>query len=617
MLLSQSQSQSQSQTDEVLAPRYYPLALEPKSKWKKTKIKYRKLCFSNSQTKYGVKGKTIYSVIIKNSRCIKQDLKECDDHKHFLKLLDDIIPNAYFGSRSNRRRFYKVVAKILTQSQHECIYTSLLCENYNYEKILWLQDAPNVKKVFLHYNKRILDHVIKPLVSHFYHPSYSTKSYNVTFYKRRVWKKFYDKNIHIFLKQKNLIPVDSVDATPGFLRLIPKTNCETLECRPIIMHPKSQYIDQNYIKGLRKKIYAIANNNFCHGDLYQSWITFVNKYISKGDIIYGMKLDIKDAFGIIDIEELLLMIDATDLDDFDKDYINKTLNSRYVTRKTNKGRVQYYKWTRGLVQESLPKDKIFMHRTVDDYIFCSPVRLLAHKFESIILADYKVNESKKLFIISNRDYPVIPYNGHLFNVLTGEIRKYYKIQDSTMKDRIKLWNLKRQVVQNKNIILLQRAMLFSYNRHAFHKLELSTHFNSLKTVLKNVFDGFVFIALKFQTIVLILKDYNPDSSFFESSLLDVLRTYTKKIFFRIQNGKGPLYEELKYSLIVGVACRAFILVFRKKNVFFKDAISLLKRPNSICKDVNNKIYLGSNKTTYFDKIPEYFDKIPQPRVKIR
>lgn len=68
----------------------------------------------------------------------------------FLKTLDKIIPNEYFGFFKNRKAFYKIVKTILSQSRYECVYTSALVRRFNLRQIPWLANVleESAKKVY-------------------------------------------------------------------------------------------------------------------------------------------------------------------------------------------------------------------------------------------------------------------------------------------------------------------------------------------------------------------------------------------------------------------------------------------------------------------------------------
>lgn len=49
---------------------------------------------------------------------------------------------------------------------------------------------------------------------------------------------------------------------------------------------------------------------------------------------------------------------------------------------------------------------------------------------------------------------------------------------------------------------LSRPMLYAYNHHRFKKLELNTHFNSEKIVLENFFHAMIYLAFKYDSLVM-------------------------------------------------------------------------------------------------------------------
>lgn len=80
----------------------------------------------------------IFVTVAKNARKVNSDVRNYTSD--FFRLLDKIIPNEYFGSLKNRKEFYKIVKKILTQSRLECIYVSALVKSFNVDEVPWMQN---------------------------------------------------------------------------------------------------------------------------------------------------------------------------------------------------------------------------------------------------------------------------------------------------------------------------------------------------------------------------------------------------------------------------------------------------------------------------------------------
>lgn len=86
-----------------------------------------------------------------------------------IKSLSKIIPKAYFGLRYNKKRFFFIIKRILTQNRGECIHICVLYERFKYMGFPWLNMKRDTFSQVLNANITLLQTVVKPFIRHYYY----------------------------------------------------------------------------------------------------------------------------------------------------------------------------------------------------------------------------------------------------------------------------------------------------------------------------------------------------------------------------------------------------------------------------------------------------------------
>ncbi|XP_018573053.1 telomerase reverse transcriptase-like [Anoplophora glabripennis] len=544
------------------------------------------------------------------------------------KILDEVIGNDYFGTSQNRKRFYHVVNKITTQSRFECVYLSLLSKGYDIKSIIWLQceslDENTRRRLLQNTNMFLLRYVVKPLIKHFYHPLKNHKGYEIRFIERSKWHRFQHKILNELLRLKFLTLVTDKFLSRGELKLFPKTSCDSLEYRPII-YPK-QYrspVTKAKFRCLSRKIEKLANtfSKIGNGSLFMFWRSYCKQ--TKGQTIYGIKLDIKDAFGYVNIDTVCNLIKRSNFSISDKQFIINHIRHQYVTFHK-----KLYRWNHGLLQgdrlssslcnlymSNFEKEHLqefyqagcFLHRIVDDYFFCSVRKDEVDKFEGKVKSVFQLNETKTQR--TDEDNSELPYFGQIFNLRTRQVSKYYSFKkDCPIRHKFRFWNCKNWIPEKSKKNIISRSLQFAYNNHCFKKLELNTAFNREETVLKNYFEGMVFIAFKFDAAVMAIREFKQKASdmpFLTDVLEKVVFEYSNIICYKIKQCKGKYFSgSITYMLLKNIAYRAFILVFKRRNEFYESVIRYIKK-----KCLYLKLEIFCVPPNVFTRLPEVFKNV--------
>ncbi|KAG5873741.1 hypothetical protein JTB14_005163 [Gonioctena quinquepunctata] len=591
---------------------YFKLSLDEKTKniWKKDKfcrIIKRKKCPTKPV-------EVVFQSMLGRFRRVRT-LQSVYSKLKITQILDEVIRNDYFGSTQNRKRFYHLVNKITTQSRFECIYVSSLSKGYNIKVIPWLQqeniNEKESQKLLHRANYYLLKYIVKPLIKHFYHPLKSFKDYEVKFIERRKWHSFQQKNFNQLLKLGHLTPAKEIfQRSRGVLRLFPKTDCDSLEYRPLISPFKRDKTTKFKFKRLSVQIEILAKKFSMTGSnksLYKAWNDYVDWICD--DEIYGIKLDIKDAFGSVDIGKLSQVINESNFSKGDKQFLVDHIQNQYVSY--NK---KVYKWNHGLLQgdhlssslcnlymsvlekehfQCFVKTGNFIHRIVDDYMFCSIEKSEVDTFETKTMEIFHINETK-----TERagvgDSTEINYYGQVIDLKTREVSKFYKFpRGQSIRHKFKFWNIKRTIPENSKAQFIMNTLRFSYNNHCFKKIELNTIYNSEKCVLINYFKGMIHIAFKFDAAVMSLREFQEDVKdmpYLSSTVDNVVYNYSNILFYKLQQSKGPHHSGyITFQLLKNIGYRAFILVLKKNNEFYKTLINKVESNNSLYLYLDNII----------------------------
>ncbi|KAJ8968180.1 hypothetical protein NQ314_002439 [Rhamnusium bicolor] len=582
---------------------YYQLSLDRKLRkiWKR-----EKWCRKLKQKRSAKPFEIMLNRICERSRRIKI-LESVYSEVKITKILDEVIGNDYFGTTQNRKRFYHLVNKIITQSRFECVYKSVLSKGYNINSISWLQeenlDEKGSRALLEKTNLYILRFVVKPLIKHFYHALKSFRGYEVKFIERRKWHSFQHTILNELLHLKFLTLPSGTHISRGILRLFPKTNCDSLEYRPLISLMKYNRVTKEKFKRISKMINFFSRDvsRIEYTSVFASWKKYTE--VVKGQQIYGIKLDIKDAFGNVNIDKVCEIIKQSTFKDQDKQFIIKHVQSQYIS--FNK---KLYRWNHGLLQGDC-LDTCFLHRMADDYFFCSTEKSDIDKFEFKVKSMFQLTEAKTERADGSGEC-VISYFGQIFNLNSRQVSKLYSFKkDSSIRHKFKFWNIKYRIPEISKQNIVSRTLRFMYNNHCFKKLELNTSFNTEETVLINYFEGMVFIAFKYEAAVMAIREFQQeaeDMPFLISLLENVIYGYSNTIFLKIQCCKGSNHTgNISFRLLKNIAYRAFILVLRKNNEFYKSIIRYIKNKNNLY------LYLDKFKISpnIFTKLPQAFEDI--------
>ncbi|XP_066247434.1 uncharacterized protein [Euwallacea similis] len=397
-------------------------------------------------------------------RLEKEDLRL----KSLIQTLKIIIGMEYFGTTSNRSRFFNVVRRILTQNHGECIHISNLYEKFVVEGFSWIDKNKKVDVQTCRANILLLETVVKPFVNHYccFLYMYSHREYLVVL--RGDANSFKDKNLAKNIRQGYLQKVPAYKAIPkcaiGILTFVPKQNITVHVHRPLLrLFASKKSLNITIKVNLNKlmKEYQLET----HSDLFQRWKIFLmsKRYSNR---LFAIKVDLVDAFGMIDIDILksIIIKDDKHLTAFQKDVLINTI------RKSNfyiRGPKILYKWHHGLLQgstlspilcdlylsylthnylKSFNTPNTFLHRTVDDILFITTNENMLNNFEVAIFTMSILNEGKThKYIEPKTDNPRIVFCGKVFDLETKETSSAFNFpKGKELRGRFKIWNMNKQ-----------------------------------------------------------------------------------------------------------------------------------------------------------------------------
>ncbi|XP_030766740.1 uncharacterized protein LOC115890601 [Sitophilus oryzae] len=607
---------------------YYPLALTTwkqnipginKNTWKKKTFPENKL--NDLLTE-------MYRNLDQNTSHIFR--KNFKSHKSVeLRCLYRIIPMEFFGSTVNRKKFFFVVKRILSQTKGECIHTKYLYNNYELDQIGWLFAKSKDKHCMLEelreINILVLDTIVKPFLRYFYYYLSDFKTRKLLFVCRNEMDSFIDTRITKYLKEGTLSKItinDNINVN-GRLMFIPKKS-SVLDHRPLIIQSGGTHCKQIQRK-LKKltKTYLIG----CKGSFYKGWCKYLSDHKQKRNL-YAVKLDIVNAFGSTDIGELIMIIkDNNTFTHAEKQFLAHNIHNQYVYARNT-----VYKWNCGLLQgwnlsallselyisylcnkhlSKFLKPYCFMHRTVDDILFVTPYSDELGNFELAAMDAFLIHQTK-----SQRCYDGqgLIYCGKMFNMETREVSNYYNYDNNTeIRERMKIWNLKKEIDQDQIFDFVMNCMKFVNMNFLFSNFVLNTEFNSKDSVMKNLYDGMCVVAFRFDSVVSTLSytfsSFQHRSKVIEHCVDTILNRYLIKIKWRLQKNSGKKQRsEITFKGIKFIMRRAFIAVFSRRNCVYKDILKKLKR-------AVKKSYINTVNFKYFLELPKNFKNVKMYRIK--
>ncbi|XP_045460818.1 uncharacterized protein LOC123671161 [Harmonia axyridis] len=542
----------------------------------------------------------------------------------------EIIPMHFFGCRKNKKLFVQIVDRILNHRLREFVHISLLCKDFE-RKFEWsdnIEKEDDFLEILRDVNLYLLEKCIKPFIKRHFFPVFNGKSYRTDLVLKCEWQCFQNKVFDELVSKKHVKLKDKyADELPrGALRILPKENCDSLSYRPIICYfRKNESVESfQYIKQIKNKLKLYLKEKRVNPSLHKSWAEFVEK--SGFQMIYGIKVDVKDSFGSININKLCWLIEAIPrrvLTDEDKNNIINRVKKQYISfKRHNAKRRIILRWCHGLLQgdrlssllcdlyylflidQNLLKNcmigTFFFHRFVDDYIFCSTKRENVENFVSILTQSHVLNEDKIFSNLFNSMNVELPYCGYTFNLCTKEVSIGFSKKKLILRDKLKLWN---DNLYSSPGTYLTNVMKFSSASFYFSKVIFSTHYNNEETILKIYFQSMIYLAMKFHCAFMELKNYHKEFCSNQSNLSDriirIIKKYSEKTMLIIKNSKGSLFHgDINIEILLAIGVRGFILMFQNYSGIYKGIVRLLK------KKIFMKItFFGDLNISFFSKIP--------------
>ncbi|VEN56431.1 unnamed protein product [Callosobruchus maculatus] len=584
-------------------------------------------------------GNLIESFLYNLRRIRRSDQYELEDLK-IEEILNKIIANDFFGSIKNRKKFYRVVEKITTQSFDECIYRKELWQDYDLH-MEWLDHKlPTPLKVQLangHYY--ILELIVKPLILTYYKPIKTPKSYQIEFIRRSAWQMFHRKVQNKLINLGYMSYSMEAVKTRGRLRLYPKGNLENLEFRALMIPNKTYMARRYYYRVLASKIKRIYTTGKelkgVYRGLFRKWnqycLYFTKKYSPPAEDVYAIKMDIQDAFGNVNIEKLCDIINNSNLEQKIKVTLIDHVSNQYVLFDYTP-----VKWNHGLLQGdflsshlcelyvtvieadiigAIERPNIFLIRYVDEYFFCSTNIADVDDFERSIKHNFPINHRKTQR--SNAGNPIITFCGHEFNIQNKTVSKSYNSQ-SVNRHRFRF--LRFNTINSRlicdapslddlhvdksshQLYIIAKAMQYRWNHHCFLFLKLSPHLKTERRLLLNTAEGMVYLAFKFHFATTAVDYCHKKYMKRLKGIVDgIIVFYGKKICEQIR--KWRILVPFEY--VLGICLKAFIVVL-KKNPQYKDIVEYLAKKYST-------LSLPKWHSKIFSKFPDKFKNVKMDR----
>ncbi|KAK9881567.1 hypothetical protein WA026_016441 [Henosepilachna vigintioctopunctata] len=546
--------------------------------------------------------------------------------KEIINILKRYIPKRLFDTENNYILFFRLIKKLINQRKHEFVHVSLLHKGFDntLECSTECRNLVNFQEVQKNINLFLLEKCVKPFVKKHFVYVLHPKSYRVDLIPNSKWQFFRDRIIHqMKLKKHIIVKKKSVYVARGALQILPKDNCENLSYRPLIRYFKNTETKENLIKinNVKKKLKTYLKlENVLLYSLHESWSNFVTK--ERGNIIYGIKADVEDCFGSINIHLLIRIIQELpcNFSDSEKLFLINRIKQQYVRIDDHKKRC-LVQWCHGLLQgdrlssvlcdlyyltlvdKKIVKEKAgnnFFHRVVDDYIFCSTIKNHVQEF-MFELSNSQILNQRKIYSNLNKEQVELPYCGYVFNLITKEVQIMFDLKRTSFRDKFKLWY---DYINDDPEKYLKYIMRFSSANFYFSKIIFDTHYNTEETILKSYFHSMLYLAMKFDCAFMELKQYHPEFTTIrcdkiKNIITDIIKYYSNKTFNLIKKWQGPLfYGQINMKTLNAISLRAFILIFRKKEQVYGNILKCLK--GSLPMKIE---FLGGFNKCYIKEIP--------------
>nr|XP_022902011.1 uncharacterized protein LOC111414800 isoform X2 [Onthophagus taurus] len=595
----------------------------------------------------GYKGKKLQYVNELMRKIHKLTMIASKNHQtiDIFETIRNIIPKEFLGTSHHYKLYLKIVKKILSQSRNEHIFVRDIIRNYNFNEIPWLKGFNQKQHINYLYFPLIwsLDAVKYLIRKRFYFLPHRIYPFRTDLVPHSIYKRFKKRVINVILKKKYAIPInfDDVNKTEikGVVRFLPKRELNDLKFRPIIKMTKKRPWDVVRKYCLYLKNYASNLSGTQTGQFYQPWLDYLRKIGDKK--IYFVTVDVSDAFGRVEIDVLIQLIQNMNVNESTKNILLSHITNQNVTfTRTHKTKTQIYQWKHGLLQGDhfsgvlcnlymSYKDSIilsdllldrnnFIHRTTDDYIFVSINKENVATFFNKMKFEYVLKLSKVLTnveISKNRfkkdspNYPTsdkIYYCGLIIDTNTKEVLPNFNvIPKMSLHGKFQIWN-RNYLVHQKYFLI--KSMRYFYNNNYFKRTFMNGFYNKPTTILDSYFKAMVNLAFKFDLAVEAI--YNRKSiNDYGQVIGQVVLIYAGKTLRTISRYSNKHTNEFKitFEMLVKVGYCAFYVVLRKRNAIYDKIIGEIRR-------INKKIFIGGEfNVKKFLKLPKDFEGVRMAR----
>ncbi|KAG0022333.1 hypothetical protein BGZ81_008560 [Podila clonocystis] len=447
------------------------------------------------------------------------------------------------------------MSKFIHLRKYESISLQYVLQGFKMSACEWLQDSrkadprgsvrhlpPSASEkqfeILCEFLYWLFDGFLVPLLqASFYVTDSSYQKNKMFYYRHELWRKILKPAVNS-LQERMFIKMEKKEIAEcqrpfANVRFLPKTN----DLRPIV--------------NLRKKATKLVNGNPAHGswsmnqtlsnaflvlacernrqfisssaigmsDLYhrlkQLKAKLVDPTQSKQSKLYFVKVDIQRSFDSINQDKLMEVIDRMLQERYSKIMpTNGQITKRFmpkalpINQLPNMQFLDYACHVAETSKHAVLVDKALL-RLADDFLFVSRSKEKASTFLNVMAQGHPeygcfINQHKTLtnFDVQLNGVPVqkcdrnaFPYCGYLLNTQTLDARvDFTRYKDEDVRN---LLTVERTRHPGRSIVLKMRKAMQHQCQMAF----ADTSFNSLQTVLLNIYQNFVFCAMKFHVYI--------------------------------------------------------------------------------------------------------------------
>ncbi|XP_013184988.2 telomerase reverse transcriptase-like [Amyelois transitella] len=527
-----------------------------------------------------------------------QALNKTDIFSMCHKALNDIIPSNFFGGKDNERLFQRFVQVVIYSTKRQHILLKSHTRKWNFAVGPWKSICgTSTETILTNIIIWIIDNILSSMIClNFYVTTckLDADEYKLYYFKKNQWQSFYDRTISNMVLRSVITKVDCYCVgkqvkrsyshnkkrkLKSFKKDIPKLHLvlkKNNDCRPIVRYKsdslslaeKYKIRDRlNFLKSLTGKPHTKIENQFSL--VYNEWLKR-NK-----PRLYFVKTDLSNAFGAIDREALLKILDERYrkykseniglTEKFKQQYkeliaeLRKPILVRAGSTIFNwkKGLVQGYKYSPALselyythmdeiyfsqhLQKAESGIRLFI-RVVDDYLYITDSLKDGQSFLDALTSYKNVNYEKT---VTNFHQEGIKFSeeitilGYTYNTLTLHVRRANNVFTGQMCYKIAF----SQAIMNLYNFLEQRIGQSSIhiNEHLFNLRR-----NTEEEIWTHIFTTLCLSANKFCTILAILCDGN--------AMKQYLSLYKKKVTVKLCNTVIETLMKNKYKDVPFVYC---------------------------------------------------------------